>query len=170
VQKGLVLIGRITGAHGIRGEVKLQSFTAEPEAIAAYGALRTDRGETVAIERLRPQKQGFIATLKGVSDRNRAEALGGTELFVDRAALPEPRSDENYVHDLVGSAAVTRDGTEFGKVVDVVNYGAGDLLEIARPDDKVSILVPFSDAFVPEIDLAAGRLTLDLPEGYLDER
>jgi 16S rRNA processing protein RimM len=170
VQKGLVLIGRITGAHGIRGEVKLQSFTAEPEAIAAYGALRTDRGETVAIERLRPQKQGFIATLKGVSDRNRAEALGGTELFVDRAALPEPRADENYVHDLVGSAAVTRDGTEFGKVVDVVNYGAGDLLEIARPDDKVSILVPFSDAFVPEIDLAAGRLTLDLPEGYLDER
>ena len=164
----LVLIGRITGAHGIKGEVKLQSFTAEPEAIARYGPLRTARGTMIEIERLRSQKQGFIATLKGVSDRNQAEALAGTELFIDRAHLPEPGGDENYIHDLVGIVVMTRDGEAFGTVADVVNYGAGDLLDIARPE-LASVLVPFLDAFVPEIDVAAGRLTIDLPEGYLDE-
>lgn len=169
MRKDLVLIGRITGAHGIRGEVKLQSFTAEPEAIARYGPLQTDRGTTVEIERLRPQKQGFIATLKGIGDRNRAEALAGAELFIDRTALPDPGNDESYIHDLVGLSVVSRDGSVFGKVADVVNYGAGDLIDIARAGEA-SILVPFSNAFVPEVDLAKGRLTIDLPEDYLDEK
>ena len=164
----LVLIGRITGAHGIKGEVKLQSFTADPEAIARYGPLRTDGGATIEIERLRPQKQGFIASLKGIGDRNRAEALAGTGLFVDRASLPAPNEDESYIHDLVGLDAVTPDGANFGKVVDVVNYGAGDLLDIARAAGA-NILVPFSSAFVPEVDVAGGRLTIDLPDGYLEE-
>lgn len=165
----LVLIGRISGAHGIKGEVKLQSFATEPEAIARYGALRTGDGETIEIVHLRPQKNGLIATLKGLGDRNRAEALAGVELYIDRASLPEPGADESYIHDLVGLAVVTRDGEAFGKVVDVVNYGAGDLLDIARAGEA-NILVPFSDAFVPEVDLAKGRLTIDLPEGYLDEK
>jgi len=168
VRKDLVLIGRITGAHGIKGEVKLQSFAAEPEAIAGYGPLLTDHGTTIEIERLRPQKQGFIATLKGIGDRNQAETLSGMELFIERARLPEPGTDESYIHDLVGIAVVTRDGKEFGKVTDIVNYGAGDLLDIARPGGA-GVLVPFSDAFVPEVDIAAGRLIIDLPEGYLDE-
>ncbi|MFO0993206.1 MAG: ribosome maturation factor RimM [Hyphomicrobiales bacterium] len=168
MRRDLVLIGRVTGAHGIRGEVKLQSFTAEPQAIARYGPLRTDNGTTIEIERLRPQKQGFIATLKGVGDRNRAEALAGTGLFVDRASLPAPGVDESYIHDLVGLTVVTRDGTGFGKVVDVVNYGAGDLLDIARAGEA-NILIPFSDAFVPEVDVAEGRLAIDLPDGYLEE-
>lgn len=165
----LVLIGRITGAHGIKGEVKLQSFAAEPEAIAHYGALRTADGATVEIERLRPQNQGFIATLKDVCDRNRAEALVGMELFVDRAMLPAPGENESYIHDLVGTAVVLRDGSVFGKVADVVNYGAGDLLDIGRPGEA-SVLVPFSDAFVADVNLAEGQITIDLPEGYLDEK
>ena len=169
MQKDLVRIGRITGAHGIKGEVKLQSFTADPEAIARYGPLQTDRGTMVEVERLRPQKQGFIATLKGICDRDRAEALVGADLFVDRASLPEPAADENYIHDLVGLAVVTRDGQAFGKVADVLNYGAGDVLEIARAGEA-NLLIPYSDAFVPEVDVAAGRLTIDLPEDYLDEK
>lgn len=167
--KDLVLIGRITGAHGIKGEVKLQSFAFEPEAIARYGALRTGDGATIEIMHLRPQKNGLIATLKGVGDRNRAEALAGMELFIDRAALPAPGEDESYIHDLVGIAVISRDGSVFGKVADVVNYGAGDLLDIARPGET-SVLVPFSDAFVPDVDLAKGQITIDLPEGYLDEK
>ncbi len=169
MRKDLVLIGRITGAHGIKGEVKLQSFAAEPEAIASYGPLRTGRDETIKIDRLRPQKQGFIATLKGVGDRNRAEALSGAELYIDRASLPAPGEDESYIHDLVGLSVVSRDGSAFGKVADVVNYGAGDLLDIARAG-AANLLVPFSDAFVPDVDVAKGRLTIDLPEDYLDEK
>lgn len=165
----LVLIGRITAVHGIKGEVKLQSFAAEPEAIARYGVLRTDDGTAIEIKKLRPQKHGFIATLQGVDDRNCAEALAGTELFVDRAALPAPGEGESYIHDLVGLTVVTCDGSAFGKVVDVVNYGAGDLLDIARPSEA-NIFVPYAAAFVPEVDIAGGRLTIDLPEGYLDEK
>ena len=168
MRKDLVLIGRISGAHGIRGEVKLQSFAAEPEAIATYRPLQTDKGTAIEIERMRPQKHGFIATLKGIGDRNRAEAMAGTGLFVDRTSLPAPGGGESYIHDLVGLAVVTRDGAAFGKVVDVVNYGAGDLLDIARAAGA-NILVPFSSAFVPEVDVAGGRLTIDLPDGYLDE-
>jgi len=169
VTRNSIIIGRITGAHGIRGEVKLQSFTADPEAIAAYGPLRTDRGDTIEIERLRPQKQGFIANLKGVKDRNRAEALAGSDLIIDRANLPAPDENEVYVHDLVGLAVFTSDGTQFGKVAGVVNYGAGDLLDIERPGGA-NILVPFSDGFVPEVNLAEGRIAIDLPEDYLDDK
>jgi 16S rRNA processing protein RimM len=164
-----VLIGRITGAHGIKGEVKLQSFTAEPEAIARYGALRTGGGETIEIEKLRPQKQGFVAVLKDVRDRNRADALSGSELFIERAKLPATAENETYVHDLVGLVAVTPDGSEFGKIVDVANFGAGDLLDIERPGEAATVLIPFTDEFVPDVNLAAGRITIDLPEGYLDE-
>jgi len=168
VRKDLVVIGRITGAHGIKGEVKLQSFTADPDQIAHYGPLRTDRGDMIEIERLRPQKQGFIANLKGVKDRNRAEALAGSDLIIDRAKLPVPDENETYVHDLVGLAVFMNDGTQLGKVVDVANYGAGDLLDIARPGGA-NVFVPFSDGFVPDVNLSEGRITIDLPEGYLDE-
>ncbi len=165
-----VLIGRITGAHGIKGEVKLHSFTAEPGAVARYGALRTERGETIEIEKLRPQKQGFVAVLKGVRDRNRAEALAGTDLFVERARLPAPDENETYVHDLIGLAVVTREGKLFGTVVHVANFGAGDLLEIKRPSGAETLLVPFTDEFVTDVNTDEARLTIDLPEGYLDDQ
>lgn len=166
---GKVLAGVITAAHGIKGEVKLKSFTAEPEAIASYGPLLTARGESLEIEKLRAQKEGFIAVLKGVRDRNRAETLKGAELFLRRAQLPEPDGDEVYLTDLIGMTAVSVSGEKFGTVIAVPNYGAGDLLEIRRDGIKETVLVPFAEDYVPKIDLDKAELTLDLPETYLDE-
>lgn len=163
-----VLAGVIAGAHGIKGEVKLRSFTADPQAIAAYGPLLTSRGESVEIEKLRAQKDGFIAVLKGVSDRNKAETLKGVELFLERRQLPEPENDEVYFHDLIGLAAVDRSGKKFGTVIAVPNFGAGDLLEIRRDGDGETVLVPFAESYVPAIDLEKKELMLDLPEDYLD--
>jgi 16S rRNA processing protein RimM len=165
----MVLIGVITAAHGIRGEVKLTSFAADPAAIGSYGALVTSAGQAVEIDRLRPQKGGFIASLKGVGDRNRAEALKGTQLFVPRSRLPETGAGEVYVHDLIGLAARRMDGSHIGKVVGIVNYGAGDLLEVNDPERKDTVLIPFADPFVPTIDIARGFITVDLPAGYFDE-
>lgn len=164
-----VLAGVITGAHGIKGEVKLRSFTADPEAIAAYGPLLTSRGESIEIEKLRAQKDGFIAVLKGVSDRNKAETLKGVELFLKRRQLPEPENDEVYFHDLIGLVAVDRSGEKFGTVIAVPNFGAGDLLEIRRDGDDETVLVPFAESYVPAIDLEKKELLLDLPEDYLDD-
>jgi 16S rRNA processing protein RimM len=164
-----VLAGLITGAHGIKGEVKLRSFTADPKAIASYGPLFASTGERFEIERLKGQKDGFIATLKGVADRNRAETLKGVELFVPRSQLPEAEADEVYVHDLIGVTALTVGGEIFGTVVAMPNFGAGDLLEIRRDGVAETVLVPFAQDYVPKIDLERRELTLDLPPTYLDE-
>lgn len=164
-----VLAGIITGAHGIKGEVKLRSFTADPKAIASYGPLLASTGERFEVERLKGQKDGFIATLKGVRDRNRAETLKGVELFVLRSQLPEAEDDEIYVHDLIGVTALTVSGEKFGTVVAMPNFGAGDLLEIRRDGVAETVLVPFAQDYVPKIDLERRELTLDLPETYLDE-
>ncbi len=164
-----VLAGVITGAHGIKGEVKLRSFTADPAAIATYGPLRTSRGESLEIERLKPQKDGFIAVLKNVRDRNKAETLKGAELFLARAQLPEPEEDEVYINDLIGVTALSPAGVKFGTVIAVPNFGAGDLLEIRREGVAETVLVPFAESYVPEIDLARRELVLDLPEDYLAE-
>ena len=164
-----VLAGVITGAHGIRGEVKLRSFTADPKAIAAYGPLLAASGERFEIERLKVQKDGFIATLKGVSDRNKAETLKGIELFVLRRQLPEPERDEVYIHDLIGAKVVEKSGATFGTIVAVPNFGAGDLIEIRRDGAEETVLVPFAQDYVPVIDLARREVVIDLPESYLDE-
>lgn len=160
-------MGVVTGAHGIRGEVKLRSFADKPDAIAAYGPLVTDDGRAVEIVRLRPAKDGFIAALKGVVDRTAAEGLKGARLHVSRERLPTMQAGAFYHHDLIGLTAVLRDGTAFGKVIAIANYGAGDLLDIAT--DRTSMLVPFTDDYVPEVDLAHGRLVLELPENYQEE-
>src|SRR5262249_31792169 len=158
----------ITGAHGIRGEVKLRSFTADPQAIAAYGPLLASSGERFEIARLKVQKDGFIATLKGVSDRNKAETLKGVELFVLRRQLPEPEQDEVYIHDLIGAKVVKKSGATFGTIVAVPNFGAGDLIEIRRDGAEETVLVPFAQDYVPVIDLAKREVVIDLPESYLD--
>jgi 16S rRNA processing protein RimM len=165
----MVLLGVIAGAHGIKGEVRLRSFAAEPGAIAAYGPLVTSTGETIEIDRLRRQKDGFIAVLKGVTERNRAETLKGTQLFVPRARLPAAEADEVYVHDIVDLIARLKDGSVLGKVVAVLNFGAGDLLEVKVEGRKETVLIPFADAFVAELDTAQGLIVIDLPDGYLDE-
>lgn len=163
----LIRVGLITGAHGIRGEVKLRSFTADPPAIAGYSPFYTARGATVEIARLRPQTDGFIASLKGVTDRNAAEALRGTELFVARDRLPEPDDGEVYLGDLVGRAV--HDGERrLGEIIAVANFGASDLLEVAiegRPD---SVYIPFAESFIAEI--GETRVTVRLPEGFLDAK
>jgi 16S rRNA processing protein RimM len=164
-----VLAGVITGAHGIKGEVKLKSFTAEPKAIAAYGPLLASTGERFEIQRLKVQKDGFIAALKGVDDRNKAETLKGVELFVARQQLPEPEEDEVYIHDLIGVTVVEKSGVKFGTVVAVPNFGAGDLIEIRRDGIEETVLVPFTQDYVPAVDLAKRKIVIDLPETWLDE-
>jgi len=166
VSRDLVLVATITGAHGIRGEVKLRSFTAEPAAVASYSPLETAAGKTVEITKLRAQKDGFIAILKGVTDRNAAEALRGTELFVPRARLPEPEEDEVYVHDLIGLPVHLVDGSRLGEIVEVADYGAGDLIDVKVEGRKDTVLIPFADDYVVEAD--GEKVVVDLPEGYLD--
>jgi 16S rRNA processing protein RimM len=165
----MVLIGIVTGAHGIKGEVKLKSFAAEPSGIESYGPLVTSSGEAIEIERLRPQKEGYIAVLKGVRDRNGAAALKGCELFIPRGRLPAARPNEVYVHDIIGLSAHLKNGGALGEVVAVPNFGGGDLLEIRVEGRKDTLLVPFTDSFVPDVDIARGMIMVDLPDGYMDE-
>jgi 16S rRNA processing protein RimM len=163
-----IVLGRITGAHGIKGEVKLQSFTSDPESIASYGPLDSSAGGTLVVRSLAPFKGMFRARLEGITDRNAAEALRGVELSIDRSRLPEPDGDEIYHADLIGLAAHDRAGQLVGTVVSVLDFGAGELLELKPADGTATVLVPFNTETVPDIDLDAGRLTIDPPEGLLD--
>jgi 16S rRNA processing protein RimM len=165
-----VLLGVITGAHGVRGLVRVKSFTAEPAAIAAYGPLQDEGGErSFALETVGAAKGVLIARVPGVTDRNAAERLKGVRLYLPRAALPEPGVEEYYHADLVGLTAMLRDGEVFGRVRAVHEYGAGDSLEIERPDGG-TVFIPFTSAAVPLVDIAAGRLVVEPPEGSLDNR
>jgi 16S rRNA processing protein RimM len=158
-----VCLGQIGAAHGVRGEVRLRSFTADPIAIANYGPLETDSGGVVEIEALRPAKNLFVARLAGVTDRNAAERLTNARLYVPRERLPELRdADEFYYADLVGLAVVDRAGTQLGTVVAVHNFGAGDLIEMQRADGQTTML-PFDAATVPEVNVAAGRIVVEPP-------
>jgi 16S rRNA processing protein RimM len=160
-----ICVAQIGGAHGIRGEVKLKSFTADPLAVKDYGVLESEDGAaSFAIEALRPAKGYLVARLRGVRDRNAAEQLTNLRLFVPRERLPPPASDEFYHADLIGLAAVTAEGTEVGTVVAVHNFGAGDILELRPPAGGTTIMLPFTDAFVPRIDIAGGRIVVEPPE------
>jgi 16S rRNA processing protein RimM len=165
VDKNLVLLGVITGAHGIKGEVKLRSFTADPKSIASYGPLTSRQGETFEIIGLKPAKDDFICTLKNVTDRTRAEALKGTELFVARGRLPAAAANEVYHHDLIGMPVHLGDGSRLGEVAGVLNFGAGDLLEVAVPDGGETVLIPLTSDFAKVMD---DRIVANLPDGYLD--
>jgi 16S rRNA processing protein RimM len=158
-----VLVAEIGAAHGLRGEVKLRSFTEDPMAVQGYGVLEGEDGRTFTIESLKPAKGHVIARLAGVSDRTGAEALRGVKLYVPRERLPAPEDETFYYADLIGLAAVTGDGRTLGKVVAVHNFGAGDLIEVEAGSGTV--MLPFTAAVVPEVDLAAGRLVVDPPAG-----
>lgn len=166
-----VLLGEITTVHGIKGEVVIRSHTADPEDIAAYGPLSDETGtRTFHVTSARAGPKGVVARLKGVEDRNAAERLRGTTLYVDRDALPKPEQDnEFYVTDLIGLAAIAEDGKPLGKVVAVQNFGAGDLLEVAIAEQRATELVPFTDACVPHVDLAAGTVTVRPPATLEDD-
>ena len=156
----LIVMGVITAAHGIRGEVKLKSFTEVPEDIAAYGPLYLNDGpERLEILSLKPAKGQFVARLKGIADRNAAEALKGVRLKLPRSRLPETEEDEYYHEDLVGLVVEDTSGRVVGRICAVQNFGAGDLLEI-RPPRGRSFFVPFTRADVPEVDLAGGRVVI----------
>lgn len=156
-----VLIGRIVGAHGIRGDVVIHSFAAVQEDIAAYGPLSSgDGARTFVLSHIRPGPKGVVARVQGVADRNGAEALKGTELYVARESLPEPEDGEYYVNDLIGMAVVDSEGRDIGRVVDAPDYGAGPLLEIRKLNATQTELIPFTDAYVPEVDLVQRRVVV----------
>jgi 16S rRNA processing protein RimM len=163
-----ILIGIVTGPHGVTGAVRIKSFTARPEDIAAYGALADDTGRRFALRLVGAGKGVLIARLSGVEDRNRAEELRGLRLYLPRAALPPAATDEFYHADLIGLAAVTGDGTALGRVRAVHDFGAGDTLEIERAAAPPA-MVPFTRAIVPVVDLAGGRLVIDPPPGLIDK-
>ncbi len=165
MEQDRILVGQFGAAHGVKGEVRLKSFTEDPKAIGVYGPLSDRQGAHVfEIAALRNVKDDlFIARLKGVTTRNAAEALTGLELYVPRTVLPPPQEDEFYFADLIGLAVEDEAGERIGRIVQVLNYGAGDMLEIAPVSGGESLLVPFTKEAVPIIDVKAGRIIVVPP-------
>jgi 16S rRNA processing protein RimM len=168
-----ILVGVIGAPHGIRGEVRVKSYTATPGAIASYRPLMTEDGRrSLVMLGLRPVKDDMVvARFDGVTTREAAAALTNTRLYVDRAVLPQPDEEEFYHADLVGLRAESAEGVLIGRIASLANYGAGDLLEI-QPEAGETILVPFTKAFVPVVDLAGGRVIISdeaLVEDDLEE-
>jgi 16S rRNA processing protein RimM len=159
-----VCVARIGAAHGVRGEVKLWSFTEDPAAVAGYGPLESEDGkQRFEIEAMRSAKDHFVARIAGVADRDAAERLRNTDLYIPRDRLPEIEEDDTFYHaDLIGNQAVTPDGKEIGTITAVHNFGASDVIEI-KPAAGEPLLIPFTEATVPEIDLDARRVVVVPP-------
>jgi len=158
-------MGTIGAAHGIKGEVRIASHTEDPEAIADYGPLATNRpGLTITIESARLQKTVLIARLKGIRDRNAAELLNGVELYVERSQLPEIEEEDDFYHaDLIGLDARLDNGVSIGAVSAIYDYGAGDILEVRDSRSGDTFLYPFTKAVVPTISIAEGYLVIAPP-------
>ena len=162
-------VGIVTGPHGVRGGVRVKSFTADPSDLDAYGPVSDETGTRRFAVRVTGMVKGVVlAELQGVDDRNAAEALKGLHLYVDRDQLPPADEEEFYHADLLGLSARLEDGTELGRVTGLYDFGAGDSVEITNPKGQV-IMVPFTKAVVPAIDLAAGLLTIVPPAGLFDK-
>lgn len=165
---GKVCLGTIVGAQGVKGQVRIKSETEVPEDVGAYGPLSDEAGTRtfdVAVERR--SKGVIIARIKGVEDRNAAEALKGVRLYVERDVLPPPEEEEFYHADLIGLSAETVSGEDFGRIRAVHEFGAGDVLELTGPDGK-GLMVPFTRAAVPEVDIEGGKVVIDPPPGLLE--
>jgi 16S rRNA processing protein RimM len=159
-----VCVARIGAAHGVRGQVKLWTFTEDPLAVKRYGPLSTkDGARQFEVAAARQAKDHLVATLKGIATREEAERLNGVELYVAREKLPATDHDEYYHADLIGLAAVTTADAPLGRVVAVHNFGAGDIIEIAPPHGT-TMLLPFTNAIVPTVDVAGGRVVIELPK------
>lgn len=164
----MILMGAIAGVHGVRGEVKVKSFTADPLAIAAYGPLFDEQGRAFALKLSQKAAKDavVIAKIDGVADRNAAEALKGKRLYAPRDALPAiETANEFYASDLIGLGVEDRSGKALGKVMALQDYGAGDILAIGG-GAQGDFDLPFADRFVPVVDLAAGRIVVDLPDDF----
>jgi 16S rRNA processing protein RimM len=158
-----IVLGIVGAAHGIRGEVRIKTFTGDPLAIGSYGPVDTPDGRRFKVLAVRPLKGDMvIAKLQGISDRTAAEKLTHTELRVSRSALPEPDEDEFYHADLIGCTVETESGERIGTVASIHDFGAGDIIEISRPG-REPLTLTFTRAAVPVIDLAARRLVVVLP-------
>jgi 16S rRNA processing protein RimM len=165
-----IRVARIGAAHGVRGEVKLWPFTEDPLAVADYGPLETEDGKRqVEIDHVRPAKDHLVARIAGVDDRNAAELLRNIDLFVPRDRLPAIEEDDTYYYaDLIGLAAVSPDGEAIGAVLALHNFGAGDVIEIKRAGGA-TLMLPFTEAIVPEVDVKSGRIVVIVPESGEDE-
>jgi 16S rRNA processing protein RimM len=170
VSEDRICVGSLGGAFGVRGEVRLKSFCAEPEDIGTYGPLWNEDGSRQFIVGITGAVSGgFAAVIDGVRSKEEADALKGVKLYADRDALPSLPDDEYYHADLIGLTVVDTGGVEVGRVSAVLNHGAGDLLEVSGPGLRSPALIPFTLAAVPTVDLAAGRVIIDPPEGALPE-
>jgi 16S rRNA processing protein RimM len=165
-------IGVVAGVHGVRGAVRIKPFTADPHDLTSYGALTTDAGQIWRLKGASVDGKGVVtAKIDGVEDRNQAEALKGTKLYIERGALPEAEEDEFYIADLIGLAAETPEGKPLGTIKAVFNFGAGDVVEVSS--EAGDILVPFTLAAVPVVDVKARRVVIDPPvmtEGEIEDQ
>ncbi len=169
MKEGRVLVGVVLAPHGVKGAVRIKSFTQKPEDIARYGPLEDESGEKRFELLLLGRGQGVVlARLEGVGDRDAALALRGERLYLPRSALPEPEAEEYYHVDLIGLLAALRDGSAVGRVAAIHDFGAGEVLEIAR-EGLPPLFVPFTRDIVPLVDLEEGRLVLDPPPGLIDD-
>lgn len=160
-----ICVAEIGAAHGIAGEVRLRAFTEDPLAVTQFGPLQGEDGREITLAAVRPGKDCLIARVAGVGDRTAAERLRNARLYVARDRLPAIAEPETWYHaDLIGLAAVGTDGAAIGRVVAVQNFGAGDLLEIAPAAGGPTLLLPFTDAVVPEVDVRGGRIVVYPPE------
>lgn len=160
-----ICVGAIAGAFGVRGEVRLKSFCAEPEAIASYAPLFTEDGaRSFAVTITRAIPGGLAARLSGITTKEEADAVRGTSLFADREKLPNLPDDEFYHADLIGLPVFDTGGVQLGTVRAIYNHGAGDILEIFAPGRRTALLLPFTKAAVPTVDLTARRIVADPPE------
>jgi 16S rRNA processing protein RimM len=156
-----VCLGQIGAAHGTTGEVRLRSYTSDPNAIAGYGPLETEDGRVFTIESMRPARDHFVARLAGIADRNAAERLTNERLYVPRERLPPTENADEFYHaDLVGCSVVDPAGKAFGTVIALHNFGAGDLIEIQIDGASKTELVPFNTKHVPAVDIAARKMVV----------
>ena len=159
-----ICVARIGAAHGVRGAVKLWTFTEDPLAVKTYGPLTTkDGARQFEVTHAREAKDHLVASFRGVTTREEAEKLNGIELYIAREKLPATDDDEYYHADLIGLAAVTSANEPLGRVIAIHNFGAGDIIEIAPPQG-VTMLLPFTNAVVPTVDLKGGRVVIELPQ------
>ncbi|WP_299408039.1 ribosome maturation factor RimM [uncultured Roseobacter sp.] len=161
-----ICVGAIGGAYGVRGELRIKSFCAVAEDIETYSPLTSeDQGQTFHLALIRPIKNGFVARIAEVATKEAADALKGVQLFANRDQLPSLPDDEYYHTDLIGLEVLDTGGTMLGRVKNVLDHGAGDLLEVQRPSSSETVLLPFTLAAVPTVDLGAGRIVADPPDG-----
>jgi len=169
MSKGRVLLGVVAAPHGVRGLVRIRSYTEDPMAIAAYGPLSDETGKKqYRVEALSAVKGAVLVRIEGVTDRTAAEAMRGLRLYVERSLLPATGEQEWYEADLIGLAAVGRDGRDWGKVIAFHDFGAGRTMEISGGGgSRGSVMLPFTDEAVPEIDVEGGKVVVDPPAGVL---